>query len=267
MLRGRPGFARMAAVAVAGVGCLTATACGGVTAASLRPVPSVNGAVDPLAHLPASKVAAEANANAESAQTLTMTGTATDSGTSLALTLSFKRGVGCAGTVDYPGKGSIKLAVIGKNIYIKPDTKFWNASAGSKASTIIMLLDGRYLEVPASDKSIAGAADACTLSKMLNSGSSVSYTKESVTTYGGARVLPLKLSDGSTEYVTDTTQPEFVRAYAPAGSQVGPGDIVITVGAPVTVAAPPASQVISESALGITPGSAPQPTPSGPSLN
>jgi hypothetical protein len=182
------------------------------------------------------------------------------------LTIGFKRGVGCEGTVDYPGKGSIKLIVIGKNVYIRPDAKFWNATAGSKASTIIMLLDNRYLEVPASDKSMAGAADACSLSKMLNSGTSASYTKEAVTTAGGTRLVPLKLSDGSTEYVTDTSKPEFVRAYAPEGSQVGPGNVTIAVGAPVTVAAPPASQVISESALGISPGSA-QPTPTGPSLN
>ena len=266
MVRGWPGSVRMVAVAVAAASCLAATACGGITAASLKPIPSVNGVSDPLAHLPASKIAAEANANAEAAPTLTMTGTATDSGTSVALTLGFKHGVGCSGTVDYPGKGSIKLIVIGKSVYIKPDAKFWDASAGSKASTIITLLDGRYLEVPASDKNMAGAADACSLSKMLGSGSAASYTKGKVTTYGGARVLPLKLSDGSTEYVTDTRQPEFVRAFAPGGSQVGPGDIAISVGGPVTVSAPPASQVINESALGISPGAA-QPTPTGPSLN
>src|SRR5262249_20285266 len=181
--------------------------------------------------------------NAEAAQTLTMTGTATESGTSLALTLGFKRGVGCGGTVDYPGKGSIKLLVIGKDIYMKPDAKFWSATTGAKASAIIVLLDGRYLEVSASDKNMAGVADICSVSKMLNSGSSVSYTKGAVTTYRGARVLPLKLSDGSTEYVTDTSKPEFVRAYAPESSQVGPGNITILVGAPVTLTAPPASQV------------------------
>lgn len=266
MLLSRPGFVRMAAVAVAGASCLAATACGGITAASLRPVPSVSGAVDPLAGLPASKIAAQANANAEAAQTVMMTGTATDAGTSLALTLGFKRGVGCAGTVGYPDKGSIKLLVIGKDVYIKPDAKFWSVTAGAKASAIIVLLDGRYLEVPASDKNMAGAADVCSLSKMLNSGSPVSYTKEAVTTYRGARVLPLKLSDGSTEYVTDTSKPEFVRAYAPEGSQVGPGNLTISVGAPVTLTAPPASQVINESVLGISPRPGQPASTTGPSL-
>lgn len=266
MLLGRPGFVRVAAVAVAGASCLAATACGGITAASLRPVPSISGAVDPLAGLPAGKIAAQANANAEAAQTLTVTGTATDSGTSLALTLRFKRGVGCGGTVEYPGRGSIKLLVIGKDIYIKPDAKFWSVTAGAKAPAITVLLDGRYLEVPASDKNMAGTANVCNLPRMLNSGSSVSYTKEAVTTYRGARVLPLKLSDGSTEYVTDTIKPEFVRAYAPEGSQVGPGNVTISVGAPVTLTAPPASQVINESTLGISPGPAQPASTAGPSL-
>jgi hypothetical protein len=266
MLLGRPGFVRMAAVAIASASCLAATACGGIVAASLRPIPSIRGAVDPLARLPASKIAAQANANAEAAQTLTMTGTATESGASFALTLGFKRGVGCAGTVEYSGKGSIKLLVIGKDIYIKPDAKFWSATAGAKASAIIVLLGGRYLEAPASDKNMAGVASVCSVSKMLNSGSSVSYTKEAVTTYRGARVLPLKLSDGSTEYVTDTSKPEFVRAYAPESSQVGPGNVTISVGAPVTLTAPPASQVINESALGISPGPAQPASTAGPSL-
>ena len=48
------------------------------------------------------------------------------------------------------------------------------------------------------------------------------YAKEAVTTLGGTRVLPLKLSDGSTEYVTDTPTPEFVKAFAPKGSKAGP---------------------------------------------
>ncbi len=214
MLLGRPRFARMAAVAAAGVSCLAAVACGssttssgGIVFASLRPVPRISGAVDPLAGLPASKIAARAIANAEAAQTLTVTGTATNSGTSSALTLGFKRGVGCAGT-----------------------------------------------------------ADVCSLPKMLNSGRSVSYTKEAVTTYRGARVLPLKLSDGSTEYVTDTSKPEFVRAYAPEGSQVGPCNLAISVGAPVTLTAPPASQVLKESALGISPEPAQPASTTGPSL-
>jgi hypothetical protein len=66
-------------------------------------------------------------------------------------------------------------------------------------------------------------------------------------------VLPIKLSDGSTEYVTDTPAPEFVKAIAPTGSKVGAGDVSVSVDAPVTLTAPPASQVLNEDQLGLTP--------------
>jgi len=253
MFHARPAFMRLAAVAMAGMTCLAATACGGgLTAARLRPMPSST--VDPLVGLSARTVIAKATADAEAAPSLTMSGTVSSSGTSVAVTLGFKRGRGCVGTVAYPGKGTVKLIEIGKAVYLKPDAKFWTANAGAKASLIITLLNGRYLEVSASDKSMADVASVCSLSTILNSGSAtVTYAKEAVTTLGGTRVLPLKLSDGSTEYVTDTPAPEFVKAIAPKDSKAGAGDVSVSVDAPVTLTAPPASQVLNEDQLGLTP--------------
>jgi hypothetical protein len=75
-------------------------------------------------------------------------------------------------------------------------------------------------------------------------------TKEAVTTLGGIRVLALKVSDGSTDYVTDTSSPQFVEGTSPKGSANGFGKITIAVNTPVTVAAPPASQVIDGSQVG-----------------
>ena len=252
MFHGRPGFMRLAAVAAACVSCLAAAGCGGLTAATLRPLPQST--ADPLARLPAGKVVTEATADAEAAPSLTMSGTVTDAGMSIGITLGFKRGRGCIGTVSYPDKGIVKLIEVGKAIYLKPDAKFWTANAGAKASLIIALLNGRYLEVSASDKSMAGVASVCSLSTILNPGSAtVTYAKEAVTTLGATRVLPLKLSDGSTEYVTDTSTPEFVKAFAPKDSKAGAGDVSVSVDAPVTLTAPPASQVLNEDQLGLTP--------------
>ena len=226
--------------------------CGGLTAATLRPLPQST--ADPLARLPAGKVVTEAAADAEAAPSLTMSGTVTDAGTSIGISLGFKRGRGCVGSVSYPDKGTVKLIVVGKAVYLKPDAKFWTANAGAKASLIMTLLNGRYLEASASDKSMADLASVCSLSTILNSGSATgTYAKEAVTTLGGARVLPIKLSDGSTEYVTDTPAPEFVKAIAPKESKVGAGDVSVSVDAPVTLTAPPASQVLNEDQLGLTP--------------
>lgn len=253
MSPGRPGLMRWPAVAAACLSCLTAAACGGLTAATLRPFPQST--VDPLATLTAAAVVREATADAEAAPSLTMGGTLADAGVRIGITLRFKRGRGCVGTVAYPGKGRVELIVVGRSVYLKADARFWTANAGAKASLIMTLLNGRYLEVSASDKSMADLARVCSLPTILNPGpATVTYAKEAVTTLDGTRVLPLRLSDGSTEYVTDTPVPEFVRATGPkAGAG---GDLSVSVGAPVTVTAPPASQVINEDELGLTPAPA-----------
>jgi len=57
-------------------------------------------------------------------------------------------------------------------------------------------------------------------------------------------------SDG-TAYVTDTSKPELVQLSAPKGAKNGSGLVAVTMNVPVTLAAPPASQVIDGSKLGM----------------
>ena len=220
MFHGRPGLMRTAAGAVVGASCLAAAACGGLTAATLR----ASSIADPLAGQAGNKVLTVATANAEAAASLTINGTVSQSGKSITIDLGIKRGQGCAGTVGESGVGSMKLVVIGETLYMKPDTEFWKSVAGNAgdASAVIALLGGRYLKLPTNDGSAAGISDICDVSKLLNSGATGRVTREAVTRLAGIRVLPLKLSDGSTEYVTDTSKPEFVEAFAPKGTKDGP---------------------------------------------
>ncbi len=243
---------RAAVVAVAGVSCLAATACG-ATASSPTGAPSASSTVDPLAGLSATKVVAEAKANAEAAPSLTMAGTITQQGQSDAINLGIKRGQGCAGSIGLSGQGTVKLILIGKTIYMNPDKQFWTTNAGSNAKAVIALVNGRYLKVSASDKNMAGITVLCDVSKLLNQDTTTAktYTKGTVTTLDGRRVLPIKVSDGSTDYVTDTSKPEYVEATAPKGAKNGSGKVIISVGAPVTLTAPPASDVIDGTALGV----------------
>jgi hypothetical protein len=247
----------MAAIA-AGAGCLALSACGssssaasaaGVTA-SAAGAPSSASTADPLASLSAAKIEAEATVNTEAAATLTINGTVTQSGQTQTFDLGIKRGVGCAGTIGEGSKGSFKLILVGSTVYINPDRKFWTASAGSNASAAIALVNGRYLKTTTSDKNMTGIGDLCDVHKLLTSGGITAEAKEAVTTLGGIRVLPLKVSDGSTEYVTDTSSPQFVEATSPKGSANGSSKVTIAFNTPVTVAAPPASQVIDGSQLG-----------------
>jgi hypothetical protein len=255
MFHGRLGLMRTAAGAVVGASCLAAAACGGLTAETLR----ASSIADPLAGQAGNKVLTVATANAEAAASLTINGTVSQSGKSITIDLGIKRGQGCAGTVGESGVGTMKLVVIGETLYMKPDTEFWKSVAGNAgdASAVIALLGGRYLKLPADGGSAAGVGSICDVSKLLNSGATGRVTREAVTRLAGIRVLPLKLSDGSTEYVTDTSKPEFVEAFAPKGTKDGAGTATLSVGAPVRLTAPPASQVIDGSKLGMTGSSVP----------
>jgi len=239
-----------AVVAVAGVGCLAATACSGTTAASLSVAPSASSTPDPLAGLSASKVIAEADADALAAPSLTLDGTDKLQGQNNTIDIGIKRGQGCTGSVALGDQGSFKLIMIGKVVYLNPDAQFWKANAGANASAVTALVNGRYLKLPASDKKVAGLAAICDASKLLDPGNGT-FTRGKVTTLDGRRVLAIKVSDGSTSYVTDTSKPEYVEAIAPTGTKGGSGKAIVTVGAPVTLAAPPASQVIDGTTLGM----------------
>jgi len=253
MFRVRSSRLRITAAVAVAVSCLAATACGGTSAASRSVAPSASSAPDPLAGLSASKVIAEADADAQSAPSVTLDGTGIEQGQRALIDIGIKRGEGCTGSVDLGSKGGFKLIVIGKTVYLNPNKQFWQANAGanaSAASAVIAIVNGRYLKLPASDKFVAGLADLCNWSKLIDDGSDT-FTKGKVTTLDGRRVLPIKVSDGSTDYVTDTSKPEYLEGFSPKGTKGGSGKAIITVGAPVTLTAPPASQVIDGTVLGM----------------
>ena len=254
MFQRGPGSRTLAAAAVA-ASCLAATACGAAgSAGGAAASPSTT--VDPLAGLSASAVNAKAMADGEAATTLTMKGTVAESGKTYTIDMAMKHNKGCKGSIGISGTGSVTIIVIGSTVYFEADSQFWKSVAGSTAdaSAAVALLDGKYLKVPETDQNVSGLTDMCSFSQMMSSSSDKTaskYTKEPVTTLDGVRVLPLKVSDGSTEYVTDTSKPEFVQATAPKGTSGGAGEITIGVGVPVTLAPPPASEIVDGSTLGL----------------
>ena len=251
MFRGRPRFVRTTLVAAAGVSCLAIAACGSSGSASAGAAPSASSTVDPLAGLSAAKVLAETVADAKVASSLTMKGTITQSGQSLTVNLAIKPGHGCTGTIGMGSKGNLKLIVIGKTAYLNPDDTFWKANSGANAATVIALVGGRYLKAPTSDSNMTAFADLCDVSQILAPDSSSGpVTRGAVTTLAGTRVLPLKDSE-SVAYVTDTSKPELVQLSAPKGAKNGSGLVTVTMNVPVTLTAPPASQVIDGSKLGM----------------
>jgi hypothetical protein len=259
MVSGRLNRVRPAGVAVAAASCLAVAACsaGGASSAAhasqAGAAPSASSTPDPLASLTANQIAAKAFTNLKAAPSVTMDGTLAQSGTDYVIKLGLRPGHGCAGTIATSGQGSFKIIVIGKTVYLDPDDKFWTANGGSGASTVIALVAGRYIKTTTANKDMASLSSLCDLSQTLGSltGSKDQLTRGKPVTLGGVRVLPLKDTDGSVAYVTDTSKPELVQITAPKGSSDGSGTITFSVGAPVTLTAPPASQVIDGSLVGL----------------
>ncbi len=261
MFEGRPAFVRMALVAAAGVSCLAAVACGSSTgssgaaaSASASASASATSTIDPLAGLTANQIKAKVVADAEASSTLTMKGTVVQSGQTITFDLGVKPGKGCTGTVGLGSKGSFKMIVIGKTVYMDPDNAFWKANAGAEANATIALVNGRYLKLPQSESGDGALGQLCDLSATFtdNNGKPEKITKGGVTTLGGTRVLQLKdASEGTVVYVTDTSKPQLIEEATDKGNKNASGAFTVTIGAPVTVSAPPASQVIDGSKLGM----------------
>jgi hypothetical protein len=260
MFEGRPALVRLTLAAAAGVSCLAAVACGSNTtsgAGAGASVGSNTGAsatstADPLADLTVAQVEAKTVADAKASSSLTMKGAIVQSGQTITVDLGIKPGQGCTGTIGLGSKGSMKMIVIGKTVYLDPDDAFWKANAGAEANATIALVNGRYLKTSSTDSSDGALGQICDVSTIFSTnGKPDKVTKGAVTTLNGNRVLQLKNSDGSVAYVTDTSKPELVEIAAPKGDKNATGMVTVTADAPVTLTPPPASQVIDGSKLGM----------------
>jgi hypothetical protein len=203
-------------------------------------------------------------ANMKAAQSLTIAGSGTESGQSYSLDLGFKPRQGCAGTIGYGTQGSIKFTVKGTTIYFKPDNTFWETQDAANAASIISTQNGRYIETSTSNTSLKDFVQVCDLYQSVGPSNPVAgvstaamvtplggYDIGQVTTLDGIPVLPLKDSSGGVVYVSDTGRLEVVKtSQDKAGSGGTYGAFTFNVGAPVTLTAPPASQVLAGSTLG-----------------
>jgi hypothetical protein len=168
------------------------------------------------------------------------------------LNLGFNPGHGCAGTIGFSSEGSFKLVVTGKTIYFDPPAQFWKSLGVPDASAIIARVDGRYIKTSASVSGMAPLASTCDLSQQVASAKVTgTLIKGRLTTLGGARVLPIVNPQEGVLYVTDTSKPEIAEIINPKSIGGGTHKVILSVGAPVTLTAPPASQVINGSAIGM----------------
>jgi hypothetical protein len=235
----------------AGASCLALAACG--SAASSGGAASATSTADPLASLTAKQVAARVIADAKTVSSITLDGSISSSNGTETIHVAIKPGKGCAGTVGAGSHGSFKLIMIGGTLYLNPDKKFWEAFGGASASQVLNLVNGKYLKVSKSDQAMGSLASLCDVKQMFStSGKQDPIAKGKVTAVDGTRVLALKdTADNSVAYVTDTSTPQLFELASPKGAKDGSGKIIVTYNAPVTLTAPPASQVIDGSKFGL----------------
>jgi hypothetical protein len=238
---------RIAAAAVKGASALAIGACltvgGGIGMAHAATAP------DPLKNWSVAHIEATSIANAEAAPSLTLSGSFRQSGQAVALNLGIKKGQGCNATIAGSKTGTMKMIVIGKTVYLYLDKKFWTNAAGSSGAAIYAQINGRYLKVSSASLAKSLAAVCNLQGNITESSSKITVSRGIVTTLDGVRVLQLKNSDGSDVYVTDSSKPEIVEITATKGSN-GAGALRLKVGARVTLAAPPASDVVNGAKYG-----------------
>jgi hypothetical protein len=142
--------------------------------------------------------------------------------------------------------------VIGKTMYLSPDDKFWQVNAGVDAPAVGARVAGRYIRSSISGGGPGQLAGVCDLTYSVSMlALPGAFSQGESGTRGGVPVARLTQSPGITEYVTQTGKPESVEITSPADLIDGAVRLAVAVGVPVTLAAPPASQVIDAAAADV----------------
>lgn len=245
-----------AAVLLSTVLGMGAAACGsgGAAGSGAGPGASSGAATDPLATLSAGQVVNRAVHDLRTANAVHVSGNVVDSGQSIGLDLTLLGRTGCTGTMTMHGKGSFRLIMIRKRVWIKPDRKFWRTFGGNN-SAALQLLQGKYLKMSATGSGLGSLSDLCKPSKLAAGFGGISSGvtgKPQHLTVAGQPALRFSGKDGKgsgTVDVSDSATPEILRITS-TGSAVG--HIEFTgYGQTVALTAPPASQTLSGKQFGL----------------
>jgi hypothetical protein len=206
---------------------------------------------DPLASMSANQIMTKTLADLKAASSVQYSGNASDSGQEISLDLAIAKSGACRGTMSEPGTGSIKIVTLGQTMWLQMSAKFW-ASEGMTNSAEANMLAGKYISVPENSSGMSAFSGLCSLSGLAgNFKGKGTLKKEAESTIDGQKVLGIEDSaNNAVAYVTDTATPELVRV---TGSGSDKGDILNFTGYGATeqITAPPSSDVIDGSKLGL----------------
>ncbi|WP_159001635.1 hypothetical protein [Streptomyces sp. SBT349] len=110
--------------------------------------------------------ASEAMASADSMRLATEGGPATDG---FGVDLHLDRAGDCAGTISQAGQGQVEILKRGEEVWMKPDTQFWQ-TMGAAEPALVSMLDGSYLYGTTADPELSAMADTCSLDAFIGEG-------------------------------------------------------------------------------------------------
>ncbi|ONK13621.1 hypothetical protein [Streptomyces sp. MP131-18] len=107
----------------------------------------------------------------------------------------------CQGSVTAPGAGSVELLMSGEEVWMKPDSQFWENGMGASDPALISLVDGSYLHGTTSDPELSQMAGTCALDEFFgelgptgSAGDNV--TADPQTEHNGVPVIPIHEESG-----------------------------------------------------------------------
>jgi hypothetical protein len=166
---------RLQMVAVAVAGLLALTACGSDESDEDSSSQGEGGqestdgeSGESLASLPPEEIADRAQQALQSASSLRMRTLGDDPEVvGVGLDLHMDQEGSCVGSVTQPGAGSVELLVRADDeVWMKPDTQFWQSQLAVGDAGVLSLLDGSYLYGHTSDPEMSQLAGTCSLAAL-----------------------------------------------------------------------------------------------------
>lgn len=211
------------------------------TSAADRPAPGGG-----LADQPAAVILARAQAALEQVRSVHLVGGAvTGDGAASAVDIRIRAGAGAVGSMTQDGH-AFRFVRLGPALYVQTDAGFWRQGGLARYAD---QLGGRYVKLPARSPGLTGLADVTDLAaladNLLDPGADGMVTKAEPRTVRGAPTIGLV--ESSSEYrlvlYVALTGPPLPLEVDPDDRADVPTSFV-DYNKPVTVAAPPASQVV-----------------------
>jgi hypothetical protein len=231
----------------AGSGSPAGSARAGSTAASPAATTSAAPADNGVSALSAEQILARAKSALSAADAVHIAGSGKDADTSVKIDMRYGED-GAAGTFFIDGQ-RLDLLRVRDDVYVKGSTSFWTTFADASVGK---LLGGKYVKTSTTDARFKDLADITDLSAaaegFLEPDGTITKGKTSTVAGQPAIALESKGATGGTLYIATTGRP-YPLSIEDAPSSTGSKLTFTDYGKPVTVKAPPASQVVDASTL------------------